>query len=367
MISIIRKTLAGVSALRVLIISNIKGGVFRFTNDLVYGLHKRGIEVERANIFQTHSAYSINPTFLTKAFLGGFDLFHINFASPGLVTILKKQFGKKPYVYTIHGAPNPYIETNHIYKVLYNIEDLLLPTIGKKASKCLVISEYVMKEIWTKYGVDASIIYPGIDIAKYGYKEKWKRQIRKSLDIQDNETVFIFVGRLHKSKDPITLLSAMKILLTHTNFACKLLMIGSGELEGQLKSMVKLDEKLKRNVRFIGEVPPNEVAKYYSAADALVLPSVIEGFGYVLIEAMACPIPVLASTAGACPEVVGDGGIVFKHGDPKELASKLMLLAKDCDLRKKLAARGFERVKKLFTADRMVDEYVAVYESVVRR
>jgi glycosyltransferase involved in cell wall biosynthesis len=83
-----------------------------------------------------------------------------------------------------------------------------------------------------------------------------------------------------------------------------------------------------------------------------------------MIEAMSSPIPIVASTACACPEVVGDAGIFFSPTDAKELASKLMLLAENPDLRTKLAERGLKRVKKSFTADRMVDEYMALYERV---
>jgi len=355
------------ATLRLLIVSNIKGGVSRFTNELIYGLCRKGIEVEKVDLFRKSYGYSLNPALIPKILLGGFDVFHINFASPGLLTFLRKKVGKKPYVYTVHGVPNPQIEADQIYKVLYEIEDRLLPVVGKSANECLAISKYVAEELHRRCDVHASVIYPGIDATRYGYKEEWKDQIRGKLEIQDNETVFLFVGRLHRAKDPVTLLLAMKMFSSRTATPCKLLIIGSGELRNRLGFMVNLDENLKRNVIFMGEVPFNEVAKYYSASDALVLPSLIEGFGYVAIEAMSSPIPVIASTACACPEVVGDGGIFFNPGDPKELASKLMLLAGNSDLRKKLATRGLRRVKELFTADRMVDEYLAVYDRVVKR
>jgi teichuronic acid biosynthesis glycosyltransferase TuaC len=353
--------------LRFLIVSNMKGGVLRFTNELVHGLRRKGIEVERINLFLKPSAYSLNPTIMTKIFLGRFDGFHINFASPSLIALLRRKVGKKPYILTVHGAPNPQIETSCIYKSLYGIEDVLLPIVGKRANECLAISKYVAKELYSRYEVNASVIYPGIDATQYRYRKDWRNQIRKKLKIRDNETIFLFVGRLHEAKDPVTLLLAMKMFLSRNETPCKLLIIGSGELENKLKLMIKLDEKLKQNVIFIGEVLSNEVTKYYSASDALVLPSIIEGFGYVAIEAMSSPIPVIASTACACPEVVGEGGIFFSPGNPEDLSSKLMLLAENPDLRKKLARRGLKRVKDLFTAERMVNDYLAAYERVVRR
>jgi len=99
-----------------------------------------------------------------------------------------------------------------------------------------------------------------------------------------------------------------------------------------------------------------------------VMPSYYETFGISVIEAMAFGLPVVATNVGGLPEVVEDGvtGILVPPGDSEALAEGLIRLLSDADLRRRMGRAGQDRVRSEFTVDRIVDQTLAVYESVIR-
>ncbi len=103
--------------------------------------------------------------------------------------------------------------------------------------------------------------------------------------------------------------------------------------------------------------------------DVLVLPSRTtsvwkEQFGRVLTEAMACKVPVVGSSSGAIPEVIGDAGLVYPEGDIRELAECLRLLMQSRELRGRLSERGYKRVKSLYTQDVIAEKTDALYRRI---
>ncbi len=114
-------------------------------------------------------------------------------------------------------------------------------------------------------------------------------------------------------------------------------------------------------VRFVGGVPEAELVDLYSQATLAVVPSLYEGFSLPAVEAMACGVPLIATTAGALPEVVGQAGLLVPPGDSEALAAALLRLLDDEPLRRTLGADGRRRVLEGFswarTAERTVDVY----------
>jgi len=110
--------------------------------------------------------------------------------------------------------------------------------------------------------------------------------------------------------------------------------------------------------------------EFYRRLDVLVLPSRsrpnwVEQFGRVLVEAMACGVPVVGSDCGEIPHVIGDAGLVFPEGDAEALRAHLSRLMADADLRADLARRGRERVLARYTQARVAEETVTFYRDVL--
>ena len=122
---------------------------------------------------------------------------------------------------------------------------------------------------------------------------------------------------------------------------------------------------LQSLVRFTGFVPDADLRNLYSAADTLVLPSLYEGFGLPVLEAMACGTPVIASNAGALPEVVGDAGLLFDPHSPDALSDALGRVLGDVSLRNDLAARGRARAAQ-FTWAVSARAALAAFEEIAR-
>ena len=126
------------------------------------------------------------------------------------------------------------------------------------------------------------------------------------------------------------------------------------------------DLGLTQQVIFTGFVPDDELVHIYNAADIMVLPSFDEGFGLPAVEAMACGAPVVASRAGALPEVVGDAGIFFDPHSPRELKECLEALLRDTEKRLELRQRGLIRARD-FSWERSAATALAALEELAGR
>jgi glycosyltransferase involved in cell wall biosynthesis len=111
-------------------------------------------------------------------------------------------------------------------------------------------------------------------------------------------------------------------------------------------------------------VTNDDLQALYSGAEAFVFPSLCEGLGLPVLEAMACGAPVVASDASAVPETVGGAGVLANARDPHALASALLRVLQDARLRAELRAKGFERVRE-FSWEQCARETLAVYQELL--
>lgn len=138
---------------------------------------------------------------------------------------------------------------------------------------------------------------------------------------------------------------------------------GEGELRAALERQIK-ERHLEKHVLLAGFRP--DVLSLHKSFDIFVLSSTTEGLGTSLLDAMACAKPIVATRAGGIPEVVEDGvtGLLVPPKDADALARALVTLLKDADLRQKLGAAGLARVRDRYTAERMVQDTLRVYQRV---
>ncbi len=173
-----------------------------------------------------------------------------------------------------------------------------------------------------------------------------------------------FVGRLVEEKGGLVLLEALNRL----NGVWRLDIIGKGPHKAILQQRVA---RLRLADRVTcGTLPSVRMPGYYQNIDVLVVPSLTrpnwkEQFGRVIIEAMACGVPVIGSDSGAIPDVIGDAGLVVPEGDIGALAGYLRDLMQNDDLRHDLAVRGRQRVTDHFTQAQVAALHVAVYRALL--
>ena len=203
-------------------------------------------------------------------------------------------------------------------------------------------------------------------IPQFGFDtEIYSRSMPRPKRGKNDPFILGFLGRLKEEKG----LNLMIDALTYLPEYCKAVFIGQGPMKEALEEQAaRLG--LSHRVIFKPGVPTDQVPHELEQLDVLVLPSVsrpnwTEQFGRVLAEAMSCETPVIGSTCGEIPYVIGDGGLVFKEGDAQELAARVRELLGDATLYATLARRGRQRVLENYTQGRIARQTYEVYKEML--
>jgi glycosyltransferase involved in cell wall biosynthesis len=173
----------------------------------------------------------------------------------------------------------------------------------------------------------------------------------------------VFAGRLAPEKDVATLLRAARHVAT-VRPQFRLAIAGSGPCEAELKDLAaKL--RVEGVVEFLGEV--RDMPALLRRASLFVLPSITEGLPLTVLEAMACGLPVVATSVGGTPEAVDDGvsGLLVPSGDAAALADALLRVHSNADEVRAMGLAGRRRVQALFDVRSMVLQYESTYRQVL--
>lgn len=197
-----------------------------------------------------------------------------------------------------------------------------------------------------------STLHIGVDTETYVPIEKEKL-----------DNLILYVGRIHRTKGLHILLQA----LSYVKMQTQLIIIGPVNDVGYLEENKNRIKKSKHKIRYLGIVSKNNLIKWYQRSSVLVSPSLVEPFGIVNLEALACGTPVIGTNIGGIPEIVKDGvnGILVPPNDPKELANALEKLLADQELRKKYAREGRKIVEEHFSWNRVPKELIRIYQSIL--
>jgi glycosyltransferase involved in cell wall biosynthesis len=205
-----------------------------------------------------------------------------------------------------------------------------------------------------------AVVPEGIDVVQYQRRDS--RQLRARLGLE-GKRLLLYVGFSTPRKG----LEYLGPALDELGDDCCLLIVGKWEAGYRDRFYRSLSSQGRDKVIEVGYVPDDQMPGYYSLADVFVLPSLFEGFGLPLAEAMACRVPIVATRVGSIPEVVGDAGILVPPMDSSALASALQRLVADEGLRTTLGARGVERAQRIYNRDIMVARTLEVYQSYVEQ
>ena len=234
-----------------------------------------------------------------------------------------------------------------------------------KSYTAIASTSYCMAEETKKYLEDKSkeiFITPfGVDTKKF-----------KNLNIEKNknELVIGIVKTLTENYGIEYLIRAIKELentLDIENYKkIRLLIYGKGELKNKLEALTK-ELQIEDKVIFKGYISNEDVPKALNEMDIFVVPSINESFGVAAVEAMACEIPVIASSVGGLKEVIVDKetGYLVPKKDHKEIAKYLKKLILDKNLRTSLGENGRKRVLENYDWNSNVDYMIKIYREIV--
>jgi glycosyltransferase involved in cell wall biosynthesis len=203
------------------------------------------------------------------------------------------------------------------------------------------------------------VVYKGIDPLPFASRPELGERLRGELGIATGTPVVGFVGQVIERKGIRDIVECIPRVLEAVPSAT-FLFVGEGRLTDFLRSRVR-ELGVERNVVYAGF--RENVAEVMKAIDLLVLPSIVEGFGYVLVEAMAAGKPVVATHVSSIPEIVEHGrtGLLVDVHNPTQLAAAIVELLGDEVRRNSMGRAGRERVAERFTLDRMVDRVESIF------
>jgi glycosyltransferase involved in cell wall biosynthesis len=294
-----------------------------------------------------------------------FDVFHDN-QCLGYGLLLVKSFGI-PVVSTIH---HPVTVDRNIdvgnakgwwqkFKMVRWYSFLTMQRyVSRRMDRILAVSRNSAEDTERAFRIPHEkfrIVHNGVDIDLFERDQSGQKKPHS----------LIVVGGHSPIKGLAHLLKAMRQL--RGEIELNLTIVG-GSPDGKYSSGLVTEYGLQDIVTFTGRISHEELVKKYSSAEVAVVPSLYEGFGFPAAEAMSCGLPVISTTAGALPEVVGpdgEAGMLVPPADSDALAEAIKRLLSDEVLRRRMGEAARRRVESNFTWDAAARNTVAVYEEIV--
>jgi D-inositol-3-phosphate glycosyltransferase len=255
------------------------------------------------------------------------DIVHAHghvYMSSYLAGMVAKKYGK-PFIVTQH---NTFIDYQSFLNIVEQLNDLFIgKQVLKRADRIVTVSEETKKYV-LRLGADktkTSVIYNGVDTDVF--RPANKEENRKKLGLPKNRKIILSVRRLVYKNGLDTLLESVPhAAQNHPDIL--FVVAGKGPSRKLIEDRIK-ELGIEANIRLAGFVPDNLLPAYYGAADCFVLPSASgEGLPLVLLEAMACGLPVIATAVGGTPEILRNmkNGVLVPPRNPEAMAEALSRL-----------------------------------------
>lgn len=329
----------------------------KFKDSIFYITHlKRSI-----NIFNDGFAvFSLYRLFRKERF----DIVHTHTAKAGVLGRIAARCANVPHIiHTPHGHNFYGYFGPFISKMIVILEGF----IAHITNKVIALTELEKKEL-VEFKVTQSekivVINSGLELDRYRKTNIDVRGKREQLKAEQDTTLIGMIGRLEPVKGPGYLIEAAKLVIEKFPKA-KFLIVGDGTLRYKLESCCK---DLGVFDKFIFTGWREDIPEILSVLDILVLPSLNEAVGRVLIEAGACGIPVVATNVGGVPGIVKDNetGILVPPKSSEALAHAIIALLKDEDKRQKMGEVAKNWIDDKFSSHRMVERISNLYIELMK-
>lgn len=280
-------------------------------------------------------------------------IFHSHMVHANIFSRLLKFLTKsRPLICTAHSTN----EGGHLRTLAYRYTDWLCNLNTNVSQEA--VNVYLEKRTCK----DDKIIpvVNGIDVNKYSFNSNFRIEKRGYLGLNNNDFLVLAVGRLCEAKDYPNLISAFQ-LLHQRNVKVRLVIAGTGELEVRLKKMVE-NKGLTSHITFLGLC--SEVEQFMSAADTFVMSSAWEGLPLVLLEAMACQRPVIATDVGGIKEVLANYGKIVEPNNSEALANAIeFFISTSCYEREAIGVKARDYIVQNYSIQAIADEWLVIYKS----
>jgi glycosyltransferase involved in cell wall biosynthesis len=223
---------------------------------------------------------------------------------------------------------------------------------ASRADAVIAVSEFTRQQVISLLGVDPARVH----VVHHGV-----RPLAAAADLPAaREKVILNVGAIQKRKNIARLVQAFEAM----DPSWQLVLAGSSGYGAEEILARVANSKARDRIRITGYVSPRDLAAWYSRAAIFAFPSLDEGFGMPVLEAMAAGVPVIASNRSALPEVAGDAALLVDPENTAALTDALLDLTRNVDLQQEYASRGFARAR-LFTWENAVRQTWRIYQNLL--
>lgn len=259
-------------------------------------------------------------------------------------------FYRKPFTVTIHDLTLSLFAGRKMrrwhHKLAYN---LTIKSATRRAKKIIAVSRHTKKDIVKHLYIPdekIQVVYNGVD-PKFKLMRDLDKLTPTLKKYKIEKPFLLYTGVWRSHKNLPRLIEAFGILKREKRLDLQLVITGNPDpLHPEVKETVK-NLRLKEDVIFPGAVSEEELIYLYNAASIFVFPSLYEGFGLPVLEAMSCGTPVAASDTSSIPEVCGkDNAVFFNPKNTQEIAESITMLYKNVDLQVRLIERGLRRASE---------------------
>jgi len=291
------------------------------------------------------------------------DIVHTQLEFAHTLGVLSSRLLRIPVVSTLHSLPAPHVHTSAYWR-----HRLLWWVLRNHSRKVIAVAENA-RQYYIEQGQlqpeSIETIYNGIDLNRFSQIQPAQLQsLRDSLGIPHTAPLLLTVAYLREPKGIQYMLQAMPRILAEipqTHY----LIAGAGAYQQPLQELT--DELgITQNVTFAGF--RNDIACLLSACDCFVLPSLTEALPTVLIEAMACAKPIIASRVGGVPEMIEEGknGFLVKPADSANLAESCLRILQNPEQARIMGNAGYEYAAQNFTLNHQGQRLLELYQEVSR-
>ncbi|MDR1748776.1 MAG: glycosyltransferase family 4 protein [Spirochaetaceae bacterium] len=242
----------------------------------------------------------------------------------------------------------------------------------RRVTKVIAASTFICKDL-LKLNIDPKkivVIHNGIDHSLFYPRDRQDMDTVLIKPFSIKRPYIIYASRIHyPGKKHVELIRAFTIFKKKTGLPHRLVLAGSDGRNAEIVHREAMTSPVSSDIFLTGYFPHQNLPELYSCADACIFPSVTEGVGLPVIEAMATGIPVACARAGALPEIAGNNALYFNADEPEEIASVMETILTDTAVREKLIHDGLRWTKRFSwqkTAAGTVQVLAAVYQEKER-
>jgi glycosyltransferase involved in cell wall biosynthesis len=315
----------------------------------------------KTRLLATHSPIIRGPFLLpAEIWRRGFDVVHMQYILPPILP-------RCATVLTVHD-----ISFEHFPAAFKRTElmraKLLIPLSARRADVVLTVSEFSKADLVKTYGIapEKIVVAPVAAAARFKVLEDGSSVDEVRHRYRIDGPFVLYVGNIQPRKNLISLVKAYAALASEGRFPHRLVIVGKKAWQHSPVLEAARACGLEERITFTGYVPDDDLCALYNAADLFVFPSIFEGFGSPILEAMACGTPVITSNTSSMPEAGGDAAVYVDPFSVADLVLAMRTLLEDDELRSRLSARGLVWASR-FSWESTARKAAEAYEQAYRK